>query len=820
MSALLRDVRYALRLLAKAPGFTAVSLITLAVGIGATAAMFSVVNGVLLRSLPFRQPDRLVFIKERLPQILPQPIDVPAPDVVTYGRENTSFEGVAGVYTVRFDLTGQGMPQRVAAARVGWNLFSLLGVAPRLGRAFTEAEDYPGSTVAIVSDSFWKQRMGSAADAVGKMITLDRKSYRVVGVMPEGFGFPLITENGSPELWVPMGFTPTELAAIGDNFGYGAVARLKPGVTMAQGQADVERIVQQIRKTFPGGMRSDLQLQGLIVPLKEDAVGGIRKPLWVLLGAVVFVLLIAVVNVANLLLARGTARRRELAIRAALGAGARKLVSQLLVESVVLAMLGGVLGVALALFTTKVLLAFVPANIPRLQAVTVDLRVLLFSVTVSLVAGVAFGAAPAVFALRTNVNQGLKESGRGVSGTRHQQRVQSVFVVAQVALAMVLLAGAGLLIRSFQRVLEVNPGFRPERVMTAQVSLSPTQYNAPGLVKSFYTQLQERLEHIPGAAAAGLSSDLPLEAGGKRIFAVENHPAPAGAGMNLNAHSAVLGDYFRAMGIPLVRGRYFTRADEQGTQPVMIISQSIADRYFAGTDPIGAHIKWGSEQSDDPWMTVVGVVGNVKHSKLDDETVPHTYTPLPQTVDREMKYGAGRAMNVAVRTGGDPTSAAAALRTSVWSIDREVPVTRLRTMEQVISASNAPRRFNAILVGFFAGAALLLAAVGLYGVMSYGVSQRAHEIGVRMTLGARPRDVLAMVLRSGLVMMLCGIAVGVAGAFATTRLLRSFLFEIRPSDPVTFVAVALVLAAVAVIASVVPAMRATRVDPLIAMRAE
>jgi predicted permease len=820
MSDFLRDIRYGVRLLVKNPGFTAVALLTLAIGIGATTAMFSVVNAVLLRPLPFKDPNRLVLVKERLPKLVPKPVTIRAFDVDKYARENTSFDAVAGYIPNNFDLTGNGVPQKITGFRAGGKLFSLLGVEPLLGRTFTAEDDHPDSYLAVVSYRFWKQQLGGSSSAIGKTITLDRKPYEVIGVMPAGFQFPLRTET-PPDIWVPMGFTPEELQPGASSFAYGALARLKPGVTMARAQADVGRIGNEIEQSLAAGRRGDLQVSGVVVPLKDDEIGDMRKPLLVLFLAVLLVLLIAVVNVANLLLARGTTRQRELAIRIALGAGARRLVAQLLVESVILGVIGGALGMALAVLATSVLANAIPPNLIRLDKVGVDGYVLLFTFAVSIAGGLAFGAAPAIFALHTNVNEKLKEGGRGTSVGRQHQRVRSSFVVAQVALALMLLAGAGLLLRSFQRVLEVDPGFQPDHVITAALSLSPTQYATDAEVNSFYTQLRDKLEHIPGVKAAALSNDLPMETQREGALTVDGYEAPPGGGMILTAFSFVAGDYFKTMGIPLVRGRLFTDSDNnENSENLVIISQSIAQKYFAGRDPIGGRLKLGTRGGTVPWATVVGVVGNVKSFGLDEEALPHIYKLFLQRTTSELHGEGAQNLTMAVRTMGDPKAAGAEMRSAVWSIDRQVPVTDMRTMEQVMSESNAPRRFNMILVAFFAFAALLLAAVGLYGVMSYSVSQRAHEIGVRMTLGARRADVLRMVLRSGITLVLIGVAIGVAGALAASRLLTSFLFEVKPSDPVTFFAVAMMLAAVALVASMAPALRATKVDPMIALRNE
>lgn len=818
MSNLLRDVRYSLRLLLKSPGFSVVVLLTLAIGIGATTAMFSVVNGVLLRPLPFKDPDRLMLIKERLPQLLPAPITIPASDVATFARETTSFDGVAGFIEEEFDLTGSGAPQKAPAARVGWNLFAVLGVQPALGRGFTAEEDHPDSDVAVVSYRFWQQQLGGARNVLQQTVTLDRKPYQIVGVMPRGFTFPLRSDKPA-EIWVPMGFTPAELKVGGSSFAFGALARLRPGVTMGQARGDVEQVTKHIAENFPSSRRGDLQIFGVLVPLKEDAVGDVRKPLLVLLLAVACVLLIAVVNVANLLLARGTARQRELAIRVALGAGARRIFGQLLVESIVLGLIGGLLGLLLAFAATRTLLARVPSHIPRLQTAGIDGPVLLFVLATSVLAAIGFGAVPALFAWRTNLSDNLKEGGRSGGAGRHHQRVRAVFVIAEVALALMLLAGAGLLLRSFQRVLQVDPGFQPENVVTARVSLPPSQYSTPAQLNAFFTQLESKLEQLPGVKAAALSTDLPLETLHEGALTVNGYtPPPGGAG--LIAYTFVVGDHFHAMGIPLLRGRLFTAADDENGAKAVIISQELARKYFAGRDPIGGQLKLGTSGGSSPWWTVVGVVGDVKPFGLDGDMLPHTYMPYVQHLPYQLKGGTAQGMVLVVRTAGDPAAAAASVRNAVWAMDREVPVSDVRTMEQVIAESNAPRRFTMALVGFFALAALLLAGVGLYGVMSYAVSQRAREIGVRMVLGARRADVLRMVLGAGLTLVLVGVAVGLAGAFATLRLLASFLFGVRASDPVTFLGVVLVLAAIALAASMVPALRATRVDPVIALRNE
>jgi len=812
METIIRDLRFGLRMLVKTPGFTAVSLITLALGIGATTAMFSVVNGVLLRPMPYKEPDNLVLIKEKIPKIGQTPVSLPAPDVLTFQRESRLFDGVAGFQETRMDLTGLGSPVRVSAARISWNGFELLGVAPMLGRAFTADEDQPGRYVAVLSYATWQQKFGGALDILHRTLELDRRQYEVVGVMPPGFAFPLRTRDRAVEIWTPMAFTEQEKAAAGDNFDYDAIARLKPGVSLRQASDDAETVMRRIVDGYPANIRAEFQVLSVLQPLSESALGDVRSPLMIMLAAVILVLLIAVTNVANLTLTRGAARQREIAVRIALGAGGRRVVAQLLSESVLLALIGGAIGAALAAVGVKALVSIVPTNIPRLDAAHPDLRVLLFALIISAASGVVFGVAPALFASRARLNDNLKEGGRSGGFGKGRRALRSAFVVTQVALALMLLAGSGLLIRSFQRVLEVDPGFRPDHVITGMVSLPPAEYTRGEQPLNFFVELVARMRQIPGARYAGASTDLPLRSGWTRIFTPEGYQPPPGAGLNVDKHSAVLGDYFQAMGIPLLRGRLFTAEESVNASPVVIISESIAKRYFGGQDPIGRRLKWGPEQSDSPWLTIVGVVGEVKHGALDRETMPHTYTPVTT--------GPFNTMNLAVRTATEPAGMASALQATVWSLDKRLPVTQLKTMEQIIDESKSPRRFIMILMSIFAGVALSLASVGLYGVMAYSVTQRTREIGVRMALGAGRGDILKMILRSGLSLTLIGIGLGTVGAFFVTRLLTDFLFGVKPADAVTLTGVAVVLGAVALLASYIPARRATKVDPMVTLRAE
>lgn len=814
MDAFLHDLRYAVRLLLKSPGFSAVAIITLALGIGATTAMFTVVNGVILSPLPFSDPDRLVTIKESIPKLSPTPLStVPAPDVLTYRHESSAFTDVAGYQEETMDMTGHGEPRKIQAARITANLFPVLGVAPLAGRNIASDEDRPGSQkVVLLSYQMWHTLFAGDAGAIDKTILLDRQPYTVIGIMPSSFVFPIEAQKEPVQLWMPMAFTDEERKSIGDNFDFNIVARLKPGLSVPQSQADVERVAQMIRDQYPADVKNQFEMHGVVVGLRESALGNYRAPLLIMMLTVIFVLLIAIANVANLLLAKGTARQRELSIRIALGAGARRVVSQLISESIVLGVIGGAVGLLIAALGTTALISTIPANIPRLHSIAMDWRVFLFAFGISVFSGIVFGAAPAFFALRVNVNDGLKEGGRsGMQGRQHRY-LRTGFVVAQFSLALMLLIGAGLLIRSFRHVLEVDPGFQPANVISASVSLPSTSYKEPAQKRAFHLELMRRLQ-TPGIEAVGAATDLPLESNWTKIFSIEGQVPPPGAGLNMDSHSIVLADYFRALGIPLIRGRLFTEADDQKSTRVIIINKTLADRYFHGQNPIGHRLKWGPPESESPWLTIIGVVGDVKDFELEKDARAHTYENYRQ-------YPSLSDVRVVIRARNDLPSAISALQSAVHSLDPQLPITEIRTMDQVMTESTSQRRFYLILVIVFAATAIVLAAVGLYGVVSYAVEQRTREIGIRMTLGATQSNVLNMLLRWALLLVVVGIAVGTLGAFAVTRLLTGFLFNTKPNDPLTFVGVALMLGTVALLASYIPAKRTTKVDPMVALRYE
>jgi putative ABC transport system permease protein len=814
MFGLPKDFRDAYRMLRNKPGFTILAMITLALGIGASTAIFSVVDAVILRPLPYRAPDRLVLVKEWIPKAIPDPIPDCAPDVVQFQRENLTFESLAAFRGDQADLAGGTEPQRVNVHRVNANLFSLLGVQPALGRAFTVDEDQPGHWVAILSQGLWQRQFGADPNVVGRTVNLNRQPYTVVGVMPRAFVFPLagMDQGGPSDVFIPMAFTPEELADVGDNFNYSVVGRLKSGVSLTQANADLGAIARRILETYPPEFRGNIDLSAIALPLADQVMGKARTLLVLLFGAVAFVLLISCINVTNLLLTRATDRQKEIAVRLALGASRVRLLRQLVAESMLLTLSSAGLGLFFANSITGALLALMPPEIPRVHTIDLNPSVLAFAVALAVLTGLFFGIVPALAASRTNVNTTLKDGGRSGMQGREHNRVRSSLVVAEVALTLILLVGAGLLLRSFQRVLETDPGFQPEHVLTASLNLPGLQYKSDAQIRSFYQRLMERLRQLPGVQTAGGSTDLPLNAGWNHLFTPEEyHPTP-GANMNFCNHSVILGQYLQTMGVPLLRGRFFTEQDNDRSTRVLIVSESLARRYWANGNAIGKRLKWGPAESKDVWLTIVGIVGDVKQGALEVETTPHTYEPfLQNTVS---------SLNVAILASGDPANLASALRSTVWAVDPQLAVAQLQTMGQVISQSTTPRRFNLFLLAGFASLALVLSAIGIYSVIAYSVVRRVHEIGIRMALGAQSADVMRLVVGEGLLLLGIGVIVGIFGAIALTRALANFLYGIRPTDPTTFACVVMILAGVALVACYIPARRATKVDPMIALRYE
>ena len=818
---LFQDVRFGIRILRKSPGFTAVAVLTLALGIGANTAIFSVVDAVLLSPLPYAHPERLVLVKTLLPHIGPQSFDVSGPDIPHIQKLNHVFDGVGGFRVWTYEFSGQGEPQRVTADRISSSLFDVLGVQPIVGRVFTTDEEQAGHQVVVLGYGLWQRRFGGAASALGQTVDLDRQPYTIVGVMPQSFVFPLpgMDQGVTADLWVPLGLTKEELSDVGDNFSYTVVGRIKRGVGLGEVDADLQLVARGVLDTYAqwavANKQSlgDFQLGMTSRPLRDETTGGFEPTLLVLLGSVGFVLLIACVNVANLLLMRAAGRQKEIAVRLAIGGTRFRLLRQFLVEGLLLAFLGGGVGLAIAVWFKDALVVAMPASVPQFRTVELNSPVLLFTFFLVSVTGVAFGVLPAMWTSRSDPNSALKDGARGSSEGPGSRRLRAAFVVVEVALSVMLLAGAGLLLRSFLRVLDTNPGFRPEHVLTASIDLPPVGYSRDDQIFSFYKQLTDRLRQTPGIAAVGGSTDLPLLGGWDHAFTPEDyHPAP-GTGLSMCYHSVIYGDYLQVMSIPLLSGRYFTEHDGPAATHVLIVSEALAQKFWSGGDALGKRLKWGPAESNDPWLTIVGIVADVKQGALDAATALHTYEPYAQ-------LGGAPSLRIAVRTQGDPTSVAADLRATVWSLDRQLALGSVRTMDQVISRSTASRRFSMSLVGSFAALALALAAIGIYAVLAYSVARRTHEIGVRVALGARRADVLRLVLAKGLGVTAAGVIVGVAGALLLTRFIRSLLYSVAPADPETFAVVLLLLFGVALAASILPARRAARVDPIVALRYE
>ena len=812
MQTLWQDLRYGFRTLMRKPGFTTVAIIALALGIGANTAIFSVINSVLLKPLPYKDSDRLVTINHDYPKINLK-ASVSAIGYTHYRDNAKSFESVAAISGGSFNLTGGGDPERLNGSPVTHNFFSALGASAELGRVFLPEEDQPGKNkVVVLSHAFWQRRFGGDRSLVNKNITLNDESYTVVGVMPPSFQFG--REFGQVvDLWTPIAFTPEQLSynRLTNEFLF-VIARLKPGVTIQQAQAELDTIAANLRRQYLPWAATRSEWGLTTESLRELVIGEIRSALWILMGIVGLVLLIACANVANLLLARAADRQKEMAIRTAVGAGRWRVIRQLLTESALLAVMGGAVGLLLAYLGVDTLVKVNQAQIPRAYQIALDWRVLAFTLGVSLLTGIIFGLVPALQISKTDLHETLKEGGRtGSSGARAW--VRNTLVVLEMALALVVLVSAGLLMRSFWRLQQVNPGFAPQNVLAMSLGLPMTKYKEPAQRANFYRELLQQIRALPGVQAAGATSILPM--GGDNSsgsFQIEGRVVPQGQSSPHGDRWAATTDYFSTMKIPIIRGRFFDDRDTMESQPVAIIDETMARKYWPDEDPVGKRITFQSRDGNPIWREIVGIVGHVKHKGLEGESRVQYYIPHSQVQNSEM--------NLVVRTTTDPASLTGAVRGAISGLDKDLPVFRVKTMEQFVMDSMATRRFAMTLVGIFASVALALAGVGLYGVLSYSITQRSHEIGVRMALGARAADVLRLVVGQGMLLALAGVVLGSAAAFLLTRLMANLLFNVTPSDPLTFATIAFLLTLVALLACFVPALRATKVDPIEALRYE
>jgi predicted permease len=824
------DVRYALRRLWKSPGFTAMAVLMLAFGIGATTAIFSVVDGVLLRPLPFPNADRLVTLGDQLNGVdmgKQDPGLVSPPEVVIYPRDTHSFQSLGGYNSTYFELSGIGQPALILAAYMTPSVFSALGVAPQLGRVFTAQEDQQGEQVAVLSYTAWKSRYNGDPHILGTKILLDRKPYLIIGVMPSNFEFPINSGRlNRNELWVPMHLTPQALTpeAFG-SFGPVLVGRLKPGVTPSQAQSDANRVAQQIMRTYPPEI-SNFRIKPVVYPLQKITVLQTRPLLGMLFLAVVAVLLIACANFAGLLLVRAIRRQRETAVRLALGASARTLLGQTILESLVLSVTGGVLGIGLAALALGIGRNFLPETLPLVDNITLDWTVVAFASLLAVLTGVLCGLAPGLAALRTNVNAAMKEGGRSGSAGGSHARLRSTFIVLEIAIALVLLTASGLLLRSFSKMSAADLGFRPDHVTTAVYALPRTQYSTQSQVDNFNNKLLQQLRQLPGVQSVGLANNLPTQGnGGSQSFVADGYVNPHGSEQTVAARSHVIGDYFKAIGIPLIRGRYFNESDDATHQLVVIVNREFAEDYWPHQNPIGKRMRLGTQKTATPWMTVVGEVADAQLYSPDSDAAEEFYEPVAQNEKDRGPMASptdldGNGNYIVMRSALPPEQMENALRGIVRSIDAQLPLTQVETMEQLVGESEADRRFNTVVISSFALAAVLLAALGIYSIISFSVASRVQEMAIRMALGSQRSEIVRLVLRSGMKLALVGCVLGLGGAAAASVLLRSFLFGVSPFDPLVMVLTAASVFLLAFAASVIPARRAASVDPMQALRSE
>ncbi|MGI8957888.1 MAG: ABC transporter permease [Chthoniobacterales bacterium] len=803
MADIAQDLRYALRMLWKNPGFTVVAVIALALGIGANSAIFSVVNAVLLRPLPFKNPEQLVAVWENASHY-GFPKNTPSPaNFLDWRRQNTVFQAMSAMAWETYNLTGIGEPEKLDGRRVSANLFDLLGVRPSLGRSFLPQEDSPGSHVVILSDGLWKRRFASNPQIIGQTLNLSGQACTVVGVMPPDIDLPGLPDavNWRDQLWTPIAFSSEEAARRGSHY-LEVIARMKPSVTLAQARAEMETIAARLGQQYP---ESNLSIGSAVNPLQEELVGDMRPALLVLLGAVGFVLLIACANVANLLLARAAVRQKEIALR---------LTRQFLTESIVLSILGGTFGLLLAVLGLDLLKSLIPETVSQAGAIAIDGKVVLFTIFVSIITGVVFGLAPATQASKVDLNDSLKEGGRESSGGDKGNRLRGILVISEVAVSFVLLIGAGLLINSFFHLRNLDPGFATDHLLTVKIALPETKYPSKEQRSDFFREVIRRIKTLPGIESAAIANNLPCAYNGDSVpIGIEGRVDPP-PDQRPDVLLRVTGpDYFKTMKFPLLKGRTFTDDDRTDTRYVVVISEQTANRFWPAENPIGKRLKPGDATSDGPWREVIGVVRDVRQN--DFAAAPKLQMYLSYQQVRDFPPNA-----LVLRTKVDPLSLAPLIRNAIWEVDKDQPVSDVRTMDEIVSAAAARQRFSMLLLAVFAIVALLLAAIGIYGVMSYSVAQRTKEIGLRMALGAQRGDILRMTVGQGLKLVGIGLLLGLAIAVVLTRVMSSLLFGISATDPLTFVSISLVLLAVAVSASYIPALRATRIDPMVALRVQ
>jgi predicted permease len=806
---LVQDVRYGLRQLRRNPGFTIVTILTLALGIGANTTIFSAVNAELLHPFLFKDQDQIAKVWETAPKQNVDRSAVAPANFLDWSKQNKTLDLLAADHHWNVDLTGRGLAERVEGCQVTANFFRLLGVEPLFGR-FTNATDYhpEQQNVVVFSYGFWQRHLGMDRSIVGKAVLLNNQKFTVIGIMPKGFDYPL-----GAEAWSPLDLTGTAGADRANHY-LEVIGRLKPGISVGQAQADLEGIAERLGQVYPQtNSGHGVRVAGLVRYVTGDA----RPFLLLLLVAAAFVLLLACANVVNLQLARATGRQKEIAVRLALGAGRWRLIRQLLAETLVMAVLGGLAGALFASWGLRLLMRSIPPfivqHVAGLAHLRVDSTVLFFTLGVALVAGILAGLVPALRVSHPDLNRTLKEGGRGGSSAPAHQRIRSVLVLAEIALAVVLLVGAGLMVKGFRHLINSDLGFDRRNVLTFSIALPPSKYQSNTSIRNFYRSVIQGLEGLPGVESAGTVTTLPATGGwNKTQYRAEGQPPTTPGELRLTVWQSVTPGFFRALHVPLIQGRFLASQDGADTQPVAVISRSIARLTYPGQNPVGKQIKLGGERNDEPWRTIVGVVGDVKQSSLDPAVHPTTYVPFSQTPLA--------GSSVVLRTSGDPLALASAARRQVESVDPNVPASDVRTLEQVVSGETSGVGSAARTMAAFGLIALVLAAAGIFALMAYSITQRTHEIGVRMALGARRADILSLVIRRGMMLAAAGIGTGIAAALILTRFLSGILYGVKPTDPVTFISVSLILIGVALLACYIPARRASKVDPMVALRYE